>query len=92
MSLEIYKEEPTNKLSELTQWIADNERLVLAGFLNSGPGPLDFDEESVDAVRLRCIKRLGEIAGTLYFQGLIATFPDRHKELFPEEMFEEIVK
>jgi hypothetical protein len=68
----------------MIQWIADNERLVLAGYSNRGPGPLDYDEETIEAVKERCVKKFGEDLGTRYFESLIATFPERHKELFPE--------
>ena len=66
------------------QWTADNERLVLAAFQNTGPTPLDYDEITLDAVKLRCVARFGEQFGLTYFRGLIATFPERHKDLFPE--------
>lgn len=66
------------------QWIADNERLVLAGLQNVGPTPLDYDETTLDAVKKRCVEKFGEILGLRYYQGLVATFPERHKDLFPE--------
>lgn len=69
---------------DFDQWIADNERLVLAAFQNVGPTPVDYDEITLDAVKKRCTERFGERTGTVYFQGLIATFPERHKDLFPE--------
>jgi len=68
----------------MAQWVADNERLVLAGLSNTGPGPLDYDEETVEAVRQRCVKKFGDSFGNQYFADLIATLPERHKELFPE--------
>ncbi len=70
---------------DFAQWSADTERLLIAGLSNIvGPTPLDYDEETVEAVRQRCIKRFGEMGGTLYFQTLVATLPDRRPELFPE--------
>jgi len=68
----------------MAQWTADNERLVLAGLSNIGPELFDYDVYTLDAVRLRCIQRFGNKLGTHYYQTLIATFPERHKELFPE--------
>ncbi len=62
---------------DFDQWKADNERLTLAGLQND-------DDEIIDAVKARCISRFGKSAGSLYFRGLIATFPERHKDLFPE--------
>jgi len=69
---------------DFAQWIADNERLVLAAYQNVGPTPVDDDEETIEAVRKRCVARFGERFGLNYFRGLIATFPERHKDLFPE--------
>jgi hypothetical protein len=74
---------------DFDQWKADNERLVLAGLQNIGPTPVDYDEVTLDAVRKRCIARFGERFGLHYFRGLIATFPERHKDLFPE-IFEQV--
>lgn len=72
------------EIEKALQWIADNERLVLAAYLNSGPGPLDCDEMTLGAVKSRCIEYFGEKFGSQYYFGLIASFPKRHKELFPE--------
>ena len=67
------------------QWAADTDRLLIAGLLNNdGTTPLDYDEETVDAVRLRCIERYGEKGGIIYFRNLQATLPNRRPDLFPE--------
>ena len=58
--------------------------MVLAGLQNIGPTPIDYDEITLDAVRKRCIARYGMLIGVKYYRDLIATFPERHKELFPE--------
>jgi hypothetical protein len=71
-------------VTEFRQWSADNERMVRAGLLNTGPGPLDYDEKSLETVQKRCLEMLGEYVGLRYYQNLIATFPQRNKELFPE--------
>jgi hypothetical protein len=63
-------------------WIADNERLVLAGLRNE-------DDDTLEAVKQRCVTRFGEDLGSDYYRNLLATFPDRHKELFPE-IFESV--
>lgn len=73
-----------NRLNEMGQWMADNERLVIAGLQKIGPGPFDNDEAILDSVKQRCINKFGEHFGLWYYQGLIETFPWRHKELFPE--------
>lgn len=65
------------------RWTSDNERLVLAGLQNTNPGPLDYDETTLDAVRQRCIRQFGRVGGAIYFLGLMQTLPDRHKDLFP---------
>lgn len=84
-------EQTSNKdeFNEIAQWSTDNERLLRAGLMPTGPGPLDYDEETVDAVKKRCIKRFGQIPGSRYFQTMLATFPERNKELFPELFDEE---
>lgn len=69
---------------DLRQWMADNDRLVIAGLSNVGSGPPDYDEETLIAVKQRCINRYGERIGTIYYRGLIATLPDRRPNLFPE--------
>ena len=74
--------------SDFPRWTADNERLLRAGLTPTGPGPFDHDEETVEAVHDRCKQRFGERFGGTYFGGLIATFPERNKELFPE-LFDE---
>lgn len=75
---------PIDQFGEMAQWIADNDRLVTASLSNIGPTLLDYDKETIEAVKKRCIRKLGEETGNQYFANLIATFPDRHKELFPE--------
>jgi len=57
---------------------------VLAGLQNSGPGPLDCDEMTLAAVKSRCIEKFGEKLGSIYYLGLLGSFPERHKDLFPE--------
>jgi hypothetical protein len=66
------------------QWAADTERLLIAGLSATGQTPLDFDTETVDTVRQRCVLRYGEQLGMSYYQTLVATLPDRRPELFPE--------
>jgi len=69
--------------TDMAQWAADTERLLIAGLSNNvGPTPLDYGEETVDAVKQRCITRFGERLGTNYYQTLVATLPDRRPELF----------
>ena len=71
--------------TDIEQWAADTERLLVAGLSNNvGPTLLDYDEVTVDAVKQRCISRFGEAIGTIYYQILLATLPDRRPELFPE--------
>jgi hypothetical protein len=69
---------------EFSQWIADNDRLVIAGLSNVGPGPLDYDEDTLNAVQERCRERYGPIFGLSYYRGLIASLPQRRLDLFPE--------
>jgi hypothetical protein len=69
---------------EFSQWIADNDRLVIAGLSNVGPGPLDYDEDTLNAVQERCKERYGSIFGMRYYMGLIASLPLRRPDLFPE--------
>lgn len=67
------------------QWAADTERLLIAGLSNNvGPTPLDYDEETVEGVKQRCVARFGKKVGLQYYQTLVATLPDRRPELFPE--------
>jgi len=75
----------TIKQTDMAQWAADTARLLIAGLSNNvGPTPLDYDEETVDAVKQRCVARFGEVIGTRYYQTLVATLPARRPELFPE--------
>lgn len=70
---------------DLAQWAADTERLLIAGLSNNvGPTPLDYDEETVDAVIQRCIKMFGPVLGSQYYITLLGSLPDRRPELFPE--------
>ena len=66
--------------SEILNWAESNTRLLIVGLQNIGPGPLDYDEEAVDAVQQRCINKLGEDFGTRYFQTLLVTLPDRRPD------------
>ena len=69
---------------DFNQWTADNDRLVIAGLSNTGPGLLDYDEDTLEAVRQRCVVRFGKQIGNTYYQNLIGTLPSRRPELFPE--------
>lgn len=69
---------------DFAEWTADNIRLILAGLRNIGPTPLDYDEETIDAVQKRCIERYGETMGNIYFRNLLTSIPEGHKDLFPE--------
>ena len=71
-------------MAEHFSWVADTERLLFAALQPTGPGPLDCDEVTLEAVKERCLKRFGELVGPSYYFRLIATFPERHKEFFPE--------
>lgn len=79
--------------NDFAQWVADNERLVLAALQqNDETTPLDYDEVTMEAIKKRCVDRFGEVFGTQYYQILILTLPDRHKKLFPEIYGEEDVQ
>lgn len=69
---------------EFSQWAADNDRLMIAGLMPTGPGPLDHDEAVIDGVQERCIEKFGEYGGKRYYEILLMTFPERHKKFFPE--------
>lgn len=73
---------------ELIEWNTTNERLYRTALKPTGPGLLDYDEETELAVEKRCIREFGEVIGRIYFQTFVATFPERNKELFPE-LFDE---
>ncbi len=72
-----------SKSIDLAQWIADNDRLVIAA-LKNGETEFSYDEVTMNAVQQRCIDRFGENFGQRYFGQLIATLPDRRPDLFPE--------
>lgn len=76
----------TEQLGDFAQWAADTERLLIAGLSNGGgyKSPIDYDEETVEAVQQRCISRLGSEVGVDYFRTLLTTLPARRPELFPE--------
>jgi hypothetical protein len=69
---------------DFEQWTADNDRLVIAGLSNGDGTPLSYDEETIETVKKRALARFGPRRGLAYFQGLIATLPDRRPDLFPE--------
>ena len=69
---------------ESSQWMADNERLAIAGLSNVGPWPLDYDEDTLNAVQERCKERYGPVFGLRYYRDLIASLPQRRPDLFPE--------
>lgn len=74
----------SGSLAEYFSWAADNERLVMAALRQGGLTPVDYDEIMVDAVIKRCVERFGPDLGLQYYQYLIATFLERHKDQFPE--------
>lgn len=70
---------------DYAQWVADNDRLLIAGLSNgSKEDPLSGDLETIKAVKRRCIDMLGEEEGLDYFKNMVATLPTRRPELFPE--------
>lgn len=68
---------------DLAQWMADNDRLTIAG-LQTGARLLEYDEETIASVQALCQEMFGERAGLKYFLGLVGTLPDRRPDLFPE--------
>jgi len=65
-------------------WALETEKLLIAGLRDIDENPLGGDDVTVESVKQRCLARFGEINGTLYFQNLIRTLPDRRPDLFPE--------
>lgn len=70
--------------SEMAQWAADTERLLIAGLTPSGVDPFSGDEVTTEAVQQRCVERFGKEVGAQYYITLLGTLPDRRPELFPE--------
>ena len=69
---------------EFGQWAVDIERLLDESLLPDTEEYLSFDEETINLLERRCIKRFGEIMGVQYLYALIDTLPCRRPELFPE--------
>ncbi len=75
---------PTPEKETDATWALETERLLIASLLNFDDNPLFGDDVTEESVKQRCIARFGKVDGTLYFQALVRTLPDRRPDLFPE--------